>query len=67
MIFCVSRKYLPEKAPEVFAAGQRVRHSVFGEGTVFVADLSRKAYTIRFDSLDTPREISFRAQLSALL
>ncbi len=49
--------------PEVLQPGQRVHHKVFGTGTVLDADLVRKAHIIRFDKLDTPREISFRAKL----
>ncbi|MBQ6671301.1 MAG: UvrD-helicase domain-containing protein [Firmicutes bacterium] len=61
-----SRRYLPEKAPELLAPGTRVRHAVFGDGSVLGSDPSRRAYTIQFDSLDTPREISFRAKLSVI-
>ncbi len=43
--------------------GARVRHSVFGMGTVVEVDLARSANLIHFDDMDTPRAISFRAKL----
>ncbi len=46
-----------------FAPGGRVRHSIFGEGTVLELDPSREAYLIQFDSVSTPRRLSFRAKL----
>ena len=59
-----SRRYLPEDDSQiVFPAGQRVRHALFGTGTVLETDLDRGAHLIQFDELDTPRRISFRAKL----
>ncbi len=59
-----SRRYLPEDDSQiVFPAGQRVRHALFGTGTVLEADLDKGAHLIQFDELDTPRRISFRAKL----
>ena len=59
-----SRRYLPEDDSQmVFPVGQRVRHALFGTGTVLEADLDRGAHLIQFDELDTPRRISFRAKL----
>ncbi|MDO4616227.1 MAG: 3'-5' exonuclease [Lachnospiraceae bacterium] len=51
---------------EQFAAGQRVRHKVFGEGKILKADPESQAYTILFDKLGTEREVSFRAKLEKL-
>lgn len=47
-------------------SGQRVRHVVFGTGTVLEVDRSRSAYLVQFDDMDTPRQISFRAKLEAI-
>ena len=59
-----SRRYLPQDDSQiVFPAGQRVRHALFGTGTVLEADLDKGAHLIQFDELDTPRRISFRAKL----
>jgi DNA helicase-2/ATP-dependent DNA helicase PcrA len=51
---------------EVFPAGQRVVHAVFGTGTVVEVDLVKKAHMIQFDDMETPRAISFRAKLRAI-
>ena len=60
-------KYLPENLTEVLLSpGQRVRHPVFGDGTVVEADTDRSAHLIRFDGLDTARSISFRVKLERL-
>ena len=61
-----SGRYLPEDAPPVFPAGQRVRHALFGPGTVLEVDRDRGAHVVRFDQMDTPRRISFRARLEKL-
>ena len=52
-----------EGAPEPFAPGTRVRHALFGPGTVVEADQERSAHLIQFDDMPTPRRISFRAKL----
>lgn len=49
-----------------FAVGDRICHSVFGEGTVQDVDLEKRAYIIQFDSLPTPRALSFRVKLQAI-
>ena len=46
-----------------FNSGDRVVHKVFGAGTVLEPDLASAAYLIQFDSMDTPRSISFRVAL----
>ena len=48
---------------DVLAVGARVRHSVFGEGTVTAADTEKGAYRIQFDKMRTERSISFRVKL----
>ncbi len=50
--------------PDRLKVGKRVRHPVFGEGTVLGMD--KEAYLISFDSLSTPRSISVTAKLEAL-
>ncbi len=50
----------------VLPEGQRVRHSVFGAGTVLGVDLEKGAHIVQFDDMDTPRQISFRARLERL-
>ena len=58
-----SEKYLPENGPEVYAIGQRVLHPIMGPGTVTDVDTAKGAHLVKFDGLDTPRAISFRAKL----
>ena len=63
----VSSSALPEKARDgTLPAGQRVRHSVFGMGTVLEADVEKGAHRIQFDDMPTPRSISFKAKLERL-
>ncbi|MBQ9890007.1 MAG: UvrD-helicase domain-containing protein [Firmicutes bacterium] len=50
--------------PDRFGEGQRVKHPVFGEGTV--TGLEGAAYIIQFDGLATPRSISVTAKLEAI-
>ncbi|OUN07597.1 DNA helicase UvrD [Flavonifractor sp. An92] len=46
-----------------FQAGDRVRHGVFGTGTVLGVDPERGCYQVQFDDMRTPRAITFRAKL----
>lgn len=46
-----------------FPVGCRVRHTVFGMGTIEEVDEKNNSYRIRFDSMDTTRDIAFRARL----
>ena len=63
----LSRKYMPASESDiVFPAGQRVRHAVFGTGTVTDVDRDRGAHVIQFDSMDTPRKISFRVKMERI-
>lgn len=61
-----SLQWMPEREHAVFPVGQRVRHAVFGTGTVAGTDMDRSAYVIQFDSMETTRKISFRARLELL-
>lgn len=59
-----SDRFLSDKEQTTaFTVGQRVRHRVFGCGTVVAIDDSKGAYIIQFEQMDTPRAISFRAML----
>lgn len=60
----INERYLAdEKNQSSLAVGQRVKHSVFGSGTVVDVDLIKAAHLVKFDNIDTPRSISFRAKL----
>ncbi|MCR5689490.1 MAG: DNA helicase UvrD, partial [Clostridiales bacterium] len=57
-------RFEPVSAP--LAEGDRVRHRIMGEGTVIKVDLKKQIYRVRFDELDTDRNISFRAGLQKI-
>ena len=62
-----AEKWLDAEASQAtFSPGQRVRHLLFGEGTVLETDMVKKAHVVQFDGMDTPRAISFKARLEAL-
>lgn len=60
----ISGRYLKEDAQrQTFSKGQRVRHPIFGLGTVVDVDFAKGAHVVQFDDIDTARRISFRAKL----
>lgn len=54
-----------ERAAERFEVGDRVIHGIMGAGEIVGMDVGRSAYVIKFDTLETLRNISFRAKLLA--
>ena len=50
-----------EKKPD--CVGKRVRHSVFGEGTVIGVPRDREGYIIQFDTIPTPRTLAPNGKL----
>lgn len=46
-----------------FSPGERVTHPVFGTGCVQAIDNDRGAYEIQFDTMETTRSLSFKANL----
>ena len=58
--------YLAEDDGTALPVGQRVRHAVFGPGTVLDADMDLQSHVIQFDGMETPRRISFRAKLERI-
>lgn len=62
-----SEKYMPENEKStLLPVGARVRHDYLGEGSILEADTEKGAYHIKFDSIPTPRIISFRVKLSQI-
>ena len=57
---------LPEGGPKALPPGTRVRHPILGEGTVTDVDTERGAHMVKFDAMDTPRAIAFKAKLEVL-
>ena len=58
-----NRFLVQDKGQDVFEVGQKVEHKVFGTGTVIEVDKERSAYLVKFDDIETPRGISFRAKM----
>lgn len=57
-------KFLEEREKGAdFAAGDRIKHAIFGKGFILEVDIKRGAYLIRFDEMQTFRSISIRAKL----
>ena len=52
-----------DREAQSLPVGQRVRHALFGPGTVVEVDLDKGAHVVQFDDMPTPRRISFRARL----
>ena len=48
-------------------AGTRVRHKVFGLGTILSVDVDRGFYNIKFDSLETERHLMISAPLEVVV
>ncbi len=51
---------------ELFVAGDRVRHPVFGPGTVTAVDLKNSSCNIRFDGLPTERTLRLGTKLEKI-
>ncbi len=58
-----SERAMPVENFTPYAPGQRVRHQVMGPGTVVEVDIVKGAHLVKFDSMPTPRAISFKAKL----
>ncbi len=64
----MNEKYLPENPDQnIFDVGDRVLHEHLGPGTVMEVDMNRGAHLVSFDTMQTPRAISFRVPLKPLL
>jgi DNA helicase-2/ATP-dependent DNA helicase PcrA len=51
---------------ELFEEGDRVTHTVFGEGTVISVNTSELCYSIQFDKLKTSRSVLFGTNLKKI-
>ena len=51
---------------DLLPVGARVRHSVFGTGSITDVDADRGAYQVKFDGMDTERSISFRVKMETI-
>ena len=65
--YAASDKWMAGMAADArFSPGDCVLHKAFGRGVIERLDEEKRAYIVHFDSLDTPRAISFRAKLDAV-
>ena len=63
----IASKWLEEdEETSAWAVGTRIKHNVFGEGTIKSVDFTKNAYEIAFDNMSTPRQINFRIKLTKL-
>ena len=58
-----SNRYLAPAEETLLSPGQRIRHGIFGLGTIVETDRTKNAYVVQFDDMPTSRNISFRAKL----
>ena len=69
-----SRAYIDERTSILqkksaladLTAGDTVEHNILGRGTVVSVDHTAGTYTIQFDSMSTPRKMSFKAPLNKI-
>lgn len=54
------------KEKKAYETGQRVRHSIFGEGTILDSDPEKAVNVVQFDDMETPRNISYKAKLEKI-
>jgi DNA helicase-2/ATP-dependent DNA helicase PcrA len=47
----------------LFSIGDRVKHPVFGEGTILRINQSDSTYAIKFDNIKTERNVVFEGKL----
>ncbi len=63
----VSERHLrKEDSSELIPVNTRVKHLIFGDGTILEQDMDLQAYVIKFDSQDTERYIAFKVNLDLL-
>ena len=51
-----------EEARPAYQAGDRIVHAIFGAGVILETDARRRVYTVQFDGMETPRELTFRVK-----
>lgn len=60
-------KYMPENLKSMLLPpGTRVLHAYLGAGTILEVNADKGAYLVQFDTLPTPRTISFRVKLEQI-
>ncbi len=46
--------------------GQRVEHAILGAGTILEVNLEEESYLVKFDEMETPRQIAMKVRLRPL-
>ena len=57
----VNDSFLPDMEELDLHEGDRIRHRVFGDGTILEINVNEEAVMVKFDSMMTPRAIALRA------
>jgi DNA helicase-2/ATP-dependent DNA helicase PcrA len=68
------RKYIENESRHLKGAeklnllekGQRVEHAILGPGTVLDINLDEESYLVKFDGMETPRQISMKVKLKKI-
>lgn len=61
-----NRFLIPDGEGDMLSVSQRVFHKIFGEGVIIDVNLESHSYAVKFDEIETPRSISFRAKLEKI-
>ncbi len=62
----LTESFPPRKPKVPDCVGRRVRHGVFGSGTVIGVPQGREGYIVQFDTIPTPRTLGSQAKLEFL-
>ena len=65
-IAAADQKLLPVDPDTGMPPGTRVRHMIFGDGSITEVLADEQAFLVQFDSLPTARKLSFRAPLEKI-
>jgi DNA helicase-2/ATP-dependent DNA helicase PcrA len=52
---------------DLLEPGQRVIHAILGEGTILEINTDEESYLVKFNELDTPRQISMKVKLKKVM
>lgn len=61
-----AHRMIDETNQNYLSEGKRVKHSIFGTGTIIETNISKGAYLIQFDEVKTPRTITFRTKIEEI-
>jgi DNA helicase-2/ATP-dependent DNA helicase PcrA len=61
-----SSRFLKGEEEPMLSVGTRVKHAMFGVGTIVEVDEKKRAYVVKFEGLETPRKLSGRVKLEVV-